>query len=45
MVTLRALWEDAAEAGAARALARLGLAHWRIGEVVAARDDGRVRIG
>ncbi|MGY1521922.1 phosphoribosylformylglycinamidine cyclo-ligase [Luteimonas sp. A482] len=26
-------------------LARLGLAHWRIGEVVAARDDGRVRIG
>ncbi|MDH7453876.1 phosphoribosylformylglycinamidine cyclo-ligase [Luteimonas composti] len=26
-------------------LARLGLAHWRIGEVVAARGDGRVRIG
>ena len=29
MVTLRALWEDAAEAGAARALARLGLADGR----------------
>ncbi|MDH5831174.1 phosphoribosylformylglycinamidine cyclo-ligase [Luteimonas sp. M1R5S18] len=26
-------------------LARLGLAHWRIGQVVAAGDDGRVRIG
>ena len=26
-------------------LARLGLAHWRIGQVVDARDDGRVRIG
>ncbi|MDQ3206617.1 MAG: phosphoribosylformylglycinamidine cyclo-ligase [Pseudomonadota bacterium] len=26
-------------------LERLGLAHWPIGEVVPARDDGRVRIG
>ena len=34
-----------AVAGLGGELARLGLAHWRIGEVVAARDDGRVRIG
>lgn len=31
MVTLRALWEEAAEAGAARALTRLGLADGRAG--------------